>query len=248
MECQFKSLQLCPESEYHLDCLLNSLPESLDETYERILCNIDKSLIEDSRRILALLCFSARPLTVPELIDAIAVDIISKRLNTKPRLRNADGIRDICVGFVDISPRGDDTVTSNGQEDNERTVRIAHFSVQEYLESERIRNQKAAIFSLIAVEAHVEIAQICLIYMLEPGLVATELKKYPLSKFAARFWYRHYKSAEYLDSNLDNMILQFFECQRELFINLIHLVEPVNIKESHCFAFSPQVLQIFTWA
>ena len=71
------SLQLCPKSEYHLDNLLNSLPESMDEMYKRMLCNIDKSLIEDSQRILTLFCFFARPFTVPELIGVIAVDLNS---------------------------------------------------------------------------------------------------------------------------------------------------------------------------
>ena len=234
VECQFKSLQLCLESEYHLDCLLNSLPQSLDETYERILCNIEQNLIEDCRRILTLLCFSARPLTVPELIDAMAVEISSERLNLKRRLRNADGIRDICVGLVDVNLSSDDAAASNGQEKNAQTVRIAHFSVQEYLESERIRNQKAAIFSLIAVEAHADIAQICLIYLLEPGLIATELDKYPLRRYAARFWYRHYKSTEYLDTKLENLILQLFKYQRFIFW-IMDSLEFVNEAESHYF-------------
>ncbi len=234
VECQFKSLQFCPESEYHLDCLLNSLPESLDETYERMLCNIDKSLVEDCRRILTLLCFSARPLTVPELIDAIAVDISSARLNPKRRLRNADGIHDICVGLVDII-RADDPITSGGKEEQMQTFRIAHFSVQEYLESERIRSQKAATFSLTAVTAHAEIAQICLIYILEPGLAVTNLDEYPLARFATRFWFRHYESTEYQDSKSDHLILQFFQCRRRLFVPLIKLLGPVHKKKSNYY-------------
>ncbi len=208
-----------------------------------MLCNIEQSLIEDCRRILTFLCFSARPVTVPELIEAIAVDLNSARLNPKRRLRNADGIRDICIGLVDIDLDVDNTITSYGQEKDTPTVRIAHFSVQEYLESERIRNQKAAIYSLIAVEAHVEIAQICLIYLLEPGLVATELDKYPLSKFAAGFWYRHYKSTEYPDSKLDNLILQFFKCQKKPFVHLVELLQPVNIAESRYLALIPKTKQ-----
>lgn len=136
VEFQFMSLQLCPRSEYHLDCLLNSLPQSLDETYERMLCNIDNSLIRDSRRILTLLCFSARPLTVPELIDAVAVDIDSAQLNLKRRLQNADDIHDICRGLVNIGISADDETSSYNPRKQTPTVRIAHFSVQEYLESE----------------------------------------------------------------------------------------------------------------
>ena len=208
-----------------------------------MLCNIDKTCIEDGRRILTLLCFSARPLTVPELIDAIAVDVHSARLNPKRRLQNADDIHDICMGLVDIGLSTSDTIKSNGQEKNTPTVRIAHFSVQEYLESERIRSQKAAIFSLIAVEAHVEIAQICLIYMLEPGLAVTELYEYPLSIYAARFWYRHFKNTESLGSKLENLILQFFKCQRELYVTLIGLLQPVKNEEDFYFNFNPKTKQ-----
>ena len=231
VECQFKSLQSCPESEYHLDSLLNSLPVSLDETYEVLLCKIDKSLVEDCRRILTLLCFSARPLTVSELIGAIAVDINSARLDPKRRLRNADGIHDICVGLVDIGLTPDDKITSNGKKENKQIVRIAHFSVQEYLESERIQNQKAAMFSLTAVIAHAQITQICLIYILEPGLDVTKLDEYPLAHFAARFWFHHYKSTEYQDFKSNNLILQLFQCQSELFFTLIHMLDPVDTEE-----------------
>ncbi|KAL8991075.1 MAG: hypothetical protein Q9169_007954, partial [Polycauliona sp. 2 TL-2023] len=58
-----------------LNKVLGSLPESLDETYERMLCNIDGYLAEDARRILTLLCFASRPLKVEELIDGVAVEI-----------------------------------------------------------------------------------------------------------------------------------------------------------------------------
>lgn len=56
------------------------------------------------------------------------------------------------------------------REPTAHVVRIAHFSVQEYLESERIQHHKAAIFSLTGTTAHVEIARVCLIYLLDPGL------------------------------------------------------------------------------
>ena len=114
-----------------------------------------------------MLCFAARPLTVPELIEGVVIDISSTRLSLKRRLQNADDIHDICLGLVDITLSTDDRA---GLDVPMQTVRITHFSVQEYLESQRIQSQKAAIFSLTAVAAHAEIAQVCLIYLLEPDL------------------------------------------------------------------------------
>ena len=227
VECQIKSLQACPCSEYHLEHLLNSLPRSLDETYERMLCSIDDFLIEDARRILTLLCFTPRALTVQELIDAIAVEINdSPRLNYKRRLQDFHSIREICGGFIESGPTTDHTNEIYHKEELTQSVRIAHFSVQEYLVSERIRNQEAAKFSLTSVTAHGEIAKICLIYLLEHGLSSSTLneshlkaldestlKVYPLAKFAAFHWYHHYQRTVKHDLELDDLILKLFQIQ-----------------------------------
>lgn len=97
--------------------------------------------------------------------------------------------------------------------------------VQEYLGSKRIREQKAAIFSLNGVTAHMEIGRICLIYLLEPGLSVTELDenplaRYPLAHFAPDYWYHHYTSAENQDEKLDNLILKLFRGHQNLSLTL----------------------------
>lgn len=227
--------------------MLNSLPESLDETYERMLCNINYHLAEDARRILTLLCFARRPLTVQELIDGVAVEINgdSSRLNHKRRLQDSNGIRDICGVFIDIYVVERDTVEGytsededededeergEGGEDVTEIVRIAHFSIQEYLESERIRHQKAAAFSLTNVAAHAEIAQVCLTYLCERGLSQRKLnpsilKDHPLAYYAARYWYSHYENTASLASSLNIFILKLFRCQ-ESFVTWIRLHDP----------------------
>ncbi|KAL9105023.1 MAG: hypothetical protein Q9163_000120 [Psora crenata] len=219
VECQLRSLQSCPRSEDHLDKVLNSLPQSLDETYERMLCNIDIFLIEDARRILTWLSFALRPLEVQELIDAVAVDIEgSPGLNRKRRLQDSNDIRDICLGFVDIVPGVNLTTGVDHEQDSTSTVRIAHFSIQEYLESDRIRHQKAAMFSLHSATAHTQIAQTCLIYLLEHGLSNLSpsrkiVEEFPLAEYAAAYWYKHYQGIVNHAPELDALILRLFECQ-----------------------------------
>ena len=183
-----------------------------------MLCNIDDLLIEDARRILTLLCFAARPLTVPELIDGIAVEIEGFKLNSKSRLQDFNDIREICVGFVDIGYDAILTGESYYEEDLIPTVRIAHFSVQEYLVSERIQYQRATIFSLNSVTAHAEIAQICLVYLLEDGLSSSALDQtvveaFPLAHFAAMYWYRHYRNTVDPSPGLNSLIVRLLQCQ-----------------------------------
>lgn len=74
VECQFNALRRA-RNRNQLDECLRTLPRDLDGTYERILCTIPDEYVEDVRRVLTLLCFSARPLTVNELIDAHAIDL-----------------------------------------------------------------------------------------------------------------------------------------------------------------------------
>lgn len=88
---------------------------------------------EEAQRILALLCFSFRPLLVAEVIEALAVDIRDKEsYGFDRKLGNSDDLR-ICPGLIEIQ-----TIQQYHDDFDDFTVdasfvRIAHFSVQEYL-------------------------------------------------------------------------------------------------------------------
>ena len=184
-----------------------------------MLRRIDQGLIRDARRMLTLLCFASRPLSVPELIDGIAVEITGPTgLNKDRRFQDYNDINEICPGFTSFS-----VATTNKLP----TVQIAHFSVQEYLESGRIQHEKAKIFGLTSATAHEEIAQICLIYLLEPNLSSPELgpnihTEYPLGQFAAECWYDHYKSTATPAPKLDTLISRLFQ-HKESFKKWIEL-------------------------
>lgn len=158
-----------------------------------MLCNIDESCIEDAQRILTMLCFSSRPLTVAELIDAYAVDLGEPFwLDHEDRQLDEESLLEICPGLIEVlRPQ------NNKDKPGQLVVHIAHFSVQEYLVSERIRQQKAAKFGLGAMESHRDIACICLAYLLEPELPkANDLRnEYPLASYAGRYWIWHYRQS-----------------------------------------------------
>ena len=122
--------------------------------------NIDNDLIEDAWRILTLLCFVVRLLKMQELVDDIVVEINSfTKFNRSRRLQDIDNIREICSSFIDIDLDVDYSNKNYYEVNSTLTVRIAHFSVQEYLKSERIRHQKTAIFSLNNVTTYVDICK-----------------------------------------------------------------------------------------
>jgi len=53
---------------------LNDLPDTLDETYDRILKNINKAQKDDARHLLQCLAVASRPLEVEELAEILAFD------------------------------------------------------------------------------------------------------------------------------------------------------------------------------
>jgi hypothetical protein len=129
-----------------------------------MLLNIAPAFVEYSQRTLTLLCYAKCPLTVPELVDGIAVELgDSPKFNPSRRLETADDIHGVCPGFIEVDE----------QPYEASTVCIAHFSVQEYLESDRIRKYKVAEvakFSIRKREDHTDIACLCLTYLLEHTL------------------------------------------------------------------------------
>jgi hypothetical protein len=70
--CQLETLRHClpPGVRRTLD----ELPESLDETYERLLKEIKKPNRDHAHRLLQCLVAAIRPLRVEELAEVLAVD------------------------------------------------------------------------------------------------------------------------------------------------------------------------------
>ena len=206
----------------HLKQCLESLPESLDATYERMLCDIGPESVEEAQRILTLLCFSSRPMSVIEIIEAIAVDIHDQqRYDCDRRLENSEDLLRICPGLIDIQvPQPVDQNNEDDDDDdkdawekanpfddvpaNVEMVRIAHFSVQEFLLSDRIKQGRAAGFAMSAAIGHLQISKACLIYLCNDDIPSQSLTadcdaQYSFARFAAQFWHHHWGQATHID-------------------------------------------------
>ena len=121
------------------DCLpvsvqrtLTELPESLDETYERILKEVKKPNRDLAQRVLQSLVVATRPLSVAELGEVLAVDFDDAegipRLNPGWRWEDQEeALLIACSSLIAIVKAG-----------NSRLVQFSHFSVKEFLTSSRL--------------------------------------------------------------------------------------------------------------
>ncbi|KAK5304383.1 hypothetical protein LTR99_004839 [Exophiala xenobiotica] len=224
VECQLRPLRLCPRSERRLDICLRALPKSLDETYERILCSIESR--EEAQQLLSLLCFAPQPLSVGEVTEALAVDIDDLECYDPMRrfTGGADDVLRICPGLIELSLRADGV----------QEIRIEHFSVQEYLQSDRIRTGRAADFALLGPPQHGRISKACLLYLkhdefLQQKLSPDLVRQYAFARYAAEHWYYHYRQADsQFARQLSEMAGTFLttRCTKERWIRLHNPEEP----------------------
>jgi hypothetical protein len=210
-----ETLKRCRKKKALLEAL-ESLPKTLDDTYERILTNIDKDYQEEARRALMWLAFSQRPLRIEEVAEAAVVDPErDSPFDPEERLHDScNDIVEILGSLVTVSWKsvsGDassDTwvIAGDATSDNRNgdwpgeEIRLAHFSVKEYLLSDRVEKSSASGFKATSVEADYFISASCLLYILhydESDSKATspdDLECFPLLQYACKFWYAHAKS------------------------------------------------------
>ena len=75
MDCQLAYLANC--SQGNIQDVLYSLPETLDETYERTLLGIKETKWDFAQRLLFCVAVASRPLRVEELAQILAIDFKS---------------------------------------------------------------------------------------------------------------------------------------------------------------------------
>ena len=198
--CQLDRLRRCfPASIRHA---LDELPKTLDETYERILLEIDEEKRVYAIRLFQCLAFSRRPLRIKELAEVLAIqfDTAIPALNTRFRPGDAEeAILLACStlvitiklgGFRNLDPYDYDWDYPS----HSRVVQFSHYSVKEFLISERLaKSNKGDIsqFHISSEPAHTILAQSCISTLLQLDHIGDISDSYPLAKYAARNWFHH---------------------------------------------------------
>ena len=189
MYCQLETLRHClPPSVLGV---LGELPETLDETYERVLREINKTNREHAHRLLHCLTVAMRPLRVEELAEVLAVDFDALRQGGIPKLNpywrwpdQHQAVLSTCSSLIAIVDDGDFQV-----------VQFSHFSVKEFLTSDRLARSSEDVsrYHILLEPTHTLIAQACLgvLLRLDDGVDEDNAKDIPLAEYAARYWVDH---------------------------------------------------------
>ena len=184
--CQLEVLRHCFPSSVRQ--ILEELPESLDETYERILKEIRKPKQGHAHRLLQCLVAAVRPLRVEELAEVLAFDFTAEgipNLNLDWRWENQEeAVMSACSSLVIVVKNRDS-----------RIVQFSHFSVKEFLTANRLAEpiRDVSRYHIRLEAAHTILAQACLgvLLRLDDCADRDSIEDFPLARYAAQYWPRH---------------------------------------------------------
>ena len=218
--------------------MLEELPETLDETYERILRGINKANRDNAHRLLQCLTVAVRPLRVPELAEILAVDFRTaacggtSKLNTDWRWEDQQqAVLSTCSSLISIVDEGGSQV-----------VQFSHFSVKEYLTSARLADSSADVsrFHIFLEPAHTILAKACLGVLLRLDEHAAKYNvdsSFPLALYAAEHWVDHAKF-EQVSSHIREAMEDLFDLEKPCFKAWLRVHDIDQPVKSHLHDFS----------
>ncbi|KAH0490059.1 hypothetical protein TgHK011_001544 [Trichoderma gracile] len=182
---QLEALQQSLSSDKALEAL-HDLPRGLDATYDRLLLSLDMTFQSNIISCLKWLAFSNEVLKLEQLAE-----IFMLHPERGPSLDNSERLFKPKVVLNYLSS----LIVLQEVKDEYRpytNIRLAHFSVKEYLLSSRIHNGPAKDFAFTEEDAHLHIAHSCLAYHLQRSAMAEkETDHLELRKYAAIEWPLH---------------------------------------------------------
>jgi ankyrin repeat protein len=230
--CQLDALKKCLTPAM-VRAELKRMPQTLDGTYDRILQGIPdlhKAFVQSAMNWLA---FSRRPLTLSELAEAAVVDPKSERFDPDEcRFVDERLILSLCGSLVTSSlmkykPGDQDWLTEKYEMQfgwghslravDAQVVTLSHFSVKEYITSQRLVEGSLSAFYISERLGHRFLTDCCLRYLIDMNLhemdttYGRHFESLPLYQYSARFWMDHWKSSVMDDEDKNDLLYVLFD-------------------------------------
>jgi ankyrin repeat protein len=183
---------------------LADLPETLDESYQRTLGEINKADWEFAHRLFQFVAVAFRPLRAEELAELLAFDFKAGRIpkfHEGWRLEDpVDAVLSACSSLIAVVDVGGSPV-----------IQFSHFSVKEFLTSARLAEASDIIhrrYHVSMAPAHTLASQACfgtLLHLDKDAITRDNLEDYPLAEYAAEHWVYHAQFEDVSQSVEDGM-------------------------------------------
>lgn len=205
----------------YLKAALSALPPTLDETYRRILDRIEGQPRTDALTILRWLAYAKTPLSLDQLVDASIIDLTEDGVVHWDDRPGREDPLIILAGLVTILEEDHQIEVKDPVKIGKRRIRLAHFSVKEYLESERIIQTSVRDFHLDSGGEHWTLSQCCLEYLWQyssssqKSSLDEDFNTFPLLQYSSMQWDYHAKLQQNLGFTREDRLLGSDDCLRD---------------------------------
>jgi hypothetical protein len=211
---------------------LCELPKTLDETYERVLCKIPLENQNIAYKTLQLLAGGFVG-TLDELACALSVDEASLRFDLGNRPLDVYGPIEHCACLIthaiDHNARRYDDEDDDEEDDREIvTIELAHYTVKEFLTSDRIANSPASSFQMSDDTMNALAATCSVIYLFEGDYLrynqgAITEREESMFLWAQSHWQKAIWGIESESSNgiIATLLLKLFDPNRSHYHNFM---------------------------
>jgi ankyrin repeat protein len=204
---------------------LEELPKSLDETYKRILNEINNANRVQAYRLLQCVAVALRPLRVEELAEVLAFDLTAggiPKLNPDWRWEDQEEmVLSACSSLVSV-------IINDGS----RVVQFSHFSVKEFLTSDRLAScmEEVSQFHIPVEPSHVIFAQACLgvLLCLDDHTDKDAVENIPLYRYASNYWSGHARVGN-VELQIKDTLDCFFDVDNPHFSTLARIEHPHDL-------------------
>jgi len=226
---------------------LDELPQTLDETYERTLREIDDANWEFAQRLFLCVAVTSRPLYVEELAEFLAFDFGAGPI---PKYREdwrledpLEAVLSTCstlLALVSIYD-SDETHLSN-KPNNYPVVQFSHYFVKEFLTSTRFAEKSDTIsrrYHVSLTPAHTLVARTCLGILLhfDENITRDRLEAFPLATYAAGHWNDHVLLSDV--SQYEEGMKQLFDANKPHLAVWLWIYDPIRPDDRHARAETP---------
>ena len=194
--------------------VVEKLPKTLDESYERVLKDIKEDNRERARRLFHCLAVAVRPLRVKELAETLLFDFDTARggipeFHADQRSHEQEEtVLSLCSSLITV-------VENRGS----RVVQFSHLSVKEFLISKYLASSASLTpYHILPGPSHTILAQVCLGLLLhvDDNDDNKSVKDSPLAEYAARHWIVH-AQFEDVASNVEDGMKSLFNSDKPHF-------------------------------
>src|SRR6266436_106676 len=188
-----------------------------------MLQSIDEEKREYAQRLFRCLTVSIRPLRVKELAEVLAIQFdevaaASPIFNVNWRPENpGEAVLSVCSSLIAIVDRG-----------GQQVVQFSHFSVKEYLTSERLATteERLSYYHILPEPAHTILAHagLSVLLQLDDKIDRDAIAHFPLASYAARHWVDHAQFKD-VSSHIQEVMKRLFDLAKPYFAAWVWLYD-----------------------